>query len=196
MITLYFAPRTRAFAVLWLLVEIGVPYTLRRLDLTKGEHKTPELMKLNPFGKLPTLTDDSTVVTERAAIATYLADRYALGRLAPRLEDQNRAEYLRWMFFSVGVMEPLFLAKFKQVELPPGQAPWGTFETANAVIDAQVAKGPYILGDTFSAADVMMGTMIRWGLMWEVVAGEHLAGYVQRLEARDAFRRAQAIEIA
>lgn len=194
MITLYFAPRTRAFGILWLLEEIGVKYELKRLDTEKAEHKTPQFLELNPFGKLPTLTDDGVPLSERAAIATYLADRYAPGRLAPALDARDRGEYLRWMFLSVGVMEPLFMAKFMHLDVPPAQAPWGTFETANAVLDAQVAKGSYFLGDQFTAADVMMGSMIRWGLMWELVAGEHLPGYVQRIESREAFKRAQAIE--
>ena len=196
MITLYFAPKTRAFGILWLLEEIGVKYQLKRLDLEKAEHKTPEFLKLNPFGKVPTLTDDGVAISERAAIATYLADRYALGSLAPKLDAKDRSEYLRWMFFSVGVMEPLFMAKFMHLDVPQTQASWGSFETANAVLDAQAAKGNYFLGGQFTAADVMMGTMIRWGLMWELVAGKHLPGYVQRLEGRDAFKRALAIEAA
>jgi len=194
MITLYFAPRSRAFAALWLLEELGLEYELKRLDLDKDEQKSPDVLRLNAFGKVPTMTDGEVIISERGAICSYLADRYGLGTLAPRLDDKQRGAYLRWMFFSVGVMEPLFMAKFMHLEVPPTQAPWGTFETANAVMDQAVAKGPYLLGKQFSAADVLMGTMIRWGLMWELVEGPHLAGYVQRLEARDAFKRTQAIE--
>jgi len=196
MITLYFAPRSRAFAPLWLLEEAGLKYELKRLDFDKDEHKSPEVLNLNPFGKVPTLTDGKIALSERAAICTYLADRYALGQLAPRLDDQQRGEYLRWAFFSVGVLEPLFLAKFMHLDVPPAQASWGTFETANAVMNDALAQGPYLLGKQFTAADVLMGTMIRWGLMWELLAGEHLPGYVQRLESRDAFKRAQAVEAA
>ena len=194
MITLYHAPKTRSFGVLWLLEEIGVPYELKRLDLEKGEHKTPAYRKLNPFGKLPTVSDGGVVMTERAAICTHLADTYALGRLAPALDDKRRAEYLRWMFFSVGVMEPLFLAKFMHLDVPSTQAPWGTFDEANSVIDGQAAKGDYFLGEQFTAADVMMGSMVRWGLMWDLLAGPHLRGYVDRIESRDAFKRALAID--
>ena len=183
-------PKTRSFGVMWLLEEIDRPYELKRLDLTKGEHKTKSYLQLNPFGKVPTLTDGDAVLTERAAICTYLADKYAGGILAPGVNDPKRGEYLRWMFFSVGNMEPLFLAKFMNLDVPSTQAPWGTFEATNSVIDAAVAKGPYLLGDQFTAADIMMGTMIRWGLMWELVAGPHLAGYVKTLEARPAFQRA------
>ncbi len=194
MITLYAAPRTRSFGVLWLLEEIGAPYELKRLNLEKAEHKAEAYLKLNPFGKVPTVVDDGTVLIERAAICTYLADKYAGGTLAPGLTDPKRGDYLRWMFFSVGAMEPLFMAKFMNLDLPPTQAPYGTFDDANTVIDAAVAKGPYLLGDQFTAADIMMGTMIRWGLMWELVAGPHLGGYIQRLEARPAFQRTLQLE--
>ncbi len=194
MITLYAAPKTRSFGVAWLLEEIGAPYELKQLDLEQREHKTAEFLKLNRLGKVPTLIDDGTVLVERAAICTYLADKYAGGKLAPGITDQRRGDYLRWMFFSVGVMEPLFMAKFMHLDLPPTQAPYGTFDEANAVIDGAVAKGPYLLGDQFTAADIMMGTMIRWGLMWELVAGPHLADYVKRLEARPAFQRTAAID--
>ena len=196
MVTLYYAPKTRAFAILWLLEEIGIEYKLARLNLENSEHKSPAFLQLNPFGKLPTLTDGGAPITERAAIATYLADRYAPGRLAPALDASDRGQYLRWMFFSVGTMEPLFLAKFMHLDVPSVQAPWGTFETTNQVLDAQAAKAPYFLGEQFTAADVMMGSMIRWGLMWDLVAGTHLRGYVERLEARAAFKKAQAIEAA
>ena len=91
-------------------------------------------------------------------------------------------------------MEVLFTAKFLSLDLPATQAPYGTFAEANAVMDAAVAKGPYLLGKQFTAADIMMGTMIRWGLMWELIAGPHLAGYVQRLEARPAFQRAKIFD--
>ena len=194
MITLYAAPKTRSFGVHWLLEEIGEPFELKRLDLEKREHKAPGYLKLNPFGKVPTVTDGDVVLLERAAICTYLADKYASGKLAPAITDKTRGDYLRWMFFSVGVMEALFMAKFMHLDVPPGQASWGTFGDANTVIDAAVAKGPYLLGKQFTAADVMMGSMIRWGLMWELVAGPHLADYVKRLEARPAFQRTAAID--
>jgi glutathione S-transferase len=194
MLTLYAAPKTRSFGVHWLLEEIGAPYELKRLNLEEREHKAETYLKLNPFGKVPTVVDGPAVLTERAAICTYLADKYAPGRLAPGLTDAKRGDYLRWMFFSVGSLEPLFMAKFLGIDLPPTQAPYGTFDEANAVMDGAVAKGPFLLGEQFTAADIMMGTMIRWGLMWELVSGPHLGDYVKRLEARPAFQRVQKLD--
>jgi glutathione S-transferase len=192
MLTLYHAPKTRSFSILWLLEELGVPCELKRLDLQKGEQKSSEFLKLNSLGKVPVVTDGDVILRERAAIATYLADKYSIGTLAPRLDDPLRGDYLRWMFFAVGVMEPLFLAKFMNLDVPPTQASWGTYDDANAAIDAQLAPGSYLLGSRFTAADVVMGGAVRWGVMWSLIEGKNLAGYVARLEAREAFKRAMA----
>ena len=99
MLTLYHHPFSRAAGTLWALEEAGQPYELKFLDLAKGEHKSPAMLALNPMGKLPVLVDGDTVVTEAAAIALYLADRYAPGRLAPKLDDPRRGTYLRWALF-------------------------------------------------------------------------------------------------
>jgi glutathione S-transferase len=192
MLTLYHAPKTRSFSILWLLEEIGVPYEVKRPDLQKGEQKSSEFLKLNSLGKVPIVTDGDVILRERAAIATYLADKYSIGTLAPRLDDPLRGDYLRWMFFAVGVMEPLFLAKFMNLDVPSAQASWGTFDDTNVAIDAQLAPGPYLLGSRFTAADVVMGGAVRWGVMWSLIEGKNLAGYVARLEAREAFNRAMA----
>jgi glutathione S-transferase len=95
-LVLYHHPYSRAAGVLWMLEELGVDYELRFVDMLAGAHKVPELLALNPMGKLPILTDGDQVVTEVAAIGLYLADRYALGRLAPNFDDPKRGTYLRW----------------------------------------------------------------------------------------------------
>src|SRR6185436_5730253 len=105
-IVLHHHPFSRAANVVWMLEEVGVPYELRFVDLMKGAQKAPELVALNPMGKLPTLVDGETVVTEGGAIALYLADRYAYGNLAPKVDDPARGTYLRWSFFAPSVIEP------------------------------------------------------------------------------------------
>src|SRR5262245_19353217 len=105
-LVLYHHPFSRAAGTLWALEEVGTEYELRWVDLMAGGQKAPPILSLNPMGKLPILVDGDTVVTEAAAIALYLADRYASGRLAPRLEDPARGTYLRWSFFSPSVLEP------------------------------------------------------------------------------------------
>ena len=110
-IVLHHHPYSRAANVLWMLEEVGVPYQLTNVDIMKGGQKAPELVKLNPMGKLPTLVDGDVVVTESAAIALYLADRYSYGALAPKVGDPKRGTYLRWSFFAPSVIEPGIAAK-------------------------------------------------------------------------------------
>jgi glutathione S-transferase len=109
-ITLYHHPFSRASNVVWMLEELGVPYELRFVDILKGAQKSPEIVALNPMGKVPILTDGDVVVTEAAAIGLYLADRYSLGKLAPAPDGTARAAYLRWSLFSPSVIEPAVAA--------------------------------------------------------------------------------------
>src|SRR4051812_44419232 len=106
MITLYHHPFSRAAGTLWALEEVDQPYELSFVDIMKGGQKAPEILAINPMGKLPTLTDGDVVVAEAAAIALYLADRYASGTLAPALDDPRRGTYLRWSFYAPSVIEP------------------------------------------------------------------------------------------
>src|SRR6202453_2060944 len=110
-ITLYHHPFSRAANVVWSLEETGVPYELRFVDIMKGGQKAPDIVALNPMGKIPILTDGDLVVTESAAICLYLADRYSLGTLAPLPDDAARGADVRWLFFSPSVIEPAVSAK-------------------------------------------------------------------------------------
>ena len=160
---------------------------------TKGEQKAPELVALNPMGKLPVLTDGDVVVTENAAISLYLADRYAAGRLAPALDDPRRATYLRWSLFAPSVIEPASMAKLQKWEYRASSAGWGTHEDMLHSIDYAVSSGDFILGDMFSMADVVFGGtvsyMVRFGMLTTTPA---LKPYLERLDARPARQRAEA----
>jgi len=112
-IVLYHHPYSRAAGTVWALEEVGVDYKLRWVDIQSGAQKAPEIVALNPMGKLPLLTDGDQVVTEAGAIALYLADRYAYGKLAPAVDDPARGTYLRWSFFAPSVIEPGAMAKSK-----------------------------------------------------------------------------------
>ncbi len=193
MITLYHHPFSRASSTIWALEEVGVPYELRYVDIMKGEQKAPALLALNPMGKLPVLTDDDVVVTENAAIALYLADRYAAGRLAPALDDPRRATYLRWSLFAPSVIEPGSMAKSSGWDYKPGQAGWGDHQSMLAAIDAAVGHGDYLLGDQFSIADVIFGGTVRFMLRFNMLeARPSFTAYAERLAARPAAQRADA----
>lgn len=192
-ITLYHHPFSRASGTVWALEETGQPYELHFVDLMKGGQKAPEIVALNPMGKLPILTDGDAVVTENAAISLYLADRYAAGRLAPPLDDPKRATYLRWSLFAPSVIEPGSMAKAASWEFKPGQAGWGDYDTMVSTMEAAVTGRDFVLGETFSMADVIFGGTIRYMLRFGMLEPRPtLASYVERLGQRPALQRADA----
>lgn len=175
-----------------MLEEVGVPYTLRFVDITRGEQKQPELLSLNPMGKLPTLIDGETVVTESAAIALYLADRYAPGRLAPPIDDPRRGPYLRWSFFAPSVIEPGVAAKLGGWDYRESAAGWGS-QAAMLEAMRSAVRGGYVLGDAFSMADVVFGGTVRYLRMVGALEPDPVFdAYIERLSARPALQRADA----
>lgn len=194
-LTLYFAPRTRSFAALWLLEELGEPYRLESFDFATGRHKQADYLALNPMGKVPLVVDGETPVPEIGAMAIYLADRYSAAGLAPALTDAARAAYLRWMFFASAIMEPAYAQKLFEWEVSPSTVAWGSFEQMMEVLADGLAEGPWLLGETFSAADVVVGNNLVFGQMIGLIPQDGPIGtYLARLKAREAFQRAEAIE--
>jgi glutathione S-transferase len=192
-LALYHHPFSRAANAIWMLEEAGVPYELRYVDIMAGAQKAPEVVALNPMGKLPTLVDGDTVVTEMAAIGLYLADRYAYGRLAPRADDPSRGTYLRWSLFAPSVIEPGCMAKAGGWTFREGQAGWGSFDAMLATIESAIHDRPFILGDTFSMADVIFGGTVRYMLMFKMMEPRPaFTAYAERLAARPALQRAEA----
>jgi glutathione S-transferase len=196
-ITLYFAPGTRATRIAFLLDELGVPWQKATLDMAQREHKTAEYLALNPNGVVPTLKDGDTVVFESVAIALYLADRYTDKGLAPSPDSPLRGRYLSWMVWSMTTLEPpigeLYLERMKPAEQQSATAMAATLERFNAVaqvLDGELV-GPYLFGDDFSAADVMVGCVLAFAGMLGMLDGhERLRNYVARITARPAFARA------
>ena len=192
-ITLYHHPFSRAAGVVWTLEEVGQPYELSFVDILKGAQKSDALVTLNPMGKVPVLVDGDAVVTESAAIALYLADRYALGRLAPALDDPRRGTYLRWTLFAPSVIEPGSMAKAAGWQYKPGQAGWGDHEAMLNAIELAVSGGPFLLGDMFSIADVVFGGTLRYMTRFKMISpSPAVAAYIARLDARPALQRADA----
>ena len=192
-VTLHYHPYSRASGTVWALEEAGVPYELKVVDMMKGEQKKPGLVQLNPMGKIPTLQDGDLVMTEAAAIALYLADRYAAGRLAPALDDPRRGTYLRWSFFPGSVIEPAVMARREGWAVKDGQAGWGTYDAMIASAESAISNGPFVLGDQFSMADVVFGGTLRYMMMFKLVEPSPVfTAYVQRLDQRPAYQRADA----
>jgi glutathione S-transferase len=166
-ITFYTNPQSRGRIVHWLLEELGVPYDMNILDFEKGDHKNPEYLKINPMGKVPAVVHRGVVVTEAAAICTYLADAYPEAGLAPALNDPQRGTYLRWLFFGAGCIEPAIVDKL--FARPPverkGAVGYGSYDDTLNALETALTPGPFILGERFSAADVYVGAQVQWGLM-------------------------------
>lgn len=196
-IVLYHHPYSRAANMIWALEEVGVPHTLRSINIMTGEHKSPELMALNPMGKLPILTDGDAVIAETSAVCMYLADRYALGRLSPLLDADNRGEYLRWCVFPSAVIEPGCMAKGAGWDYKPGQAGWGRYEDILESLERGLAKGPWLLGEQFTIADVLVGASLRWMMLFKMIeARPSFVAYAERLVARPALQASEAANAA
>jgi glutathione S-transferase len=192
-IVLHHHPFSRAANVVWMLEELGQPYELKYVDIMSGEQRKPEFRNINPMGKLPTLVDGDTIVTESAAIGLYLADRYAYGKLAPSVDDPARGTYLRWSLFAPSVIEPGTMARAAKWEYRSGQAGWGDYELMLDTIERAIGAGPWLLGDRFSMADIIFGGTVRYMLMVKSLDPRPaFVAYAERLGARPASKAAQA----
>jgi glutathione S-transferase len=193
-LVLFYAAPSRASTALCFLEELDEPYRLNVIDLNKGDQKKPEFLKLNPMGKVPLVLDGDVAVAETGAIFTYLADKYAPGRLAPRPDEAARADYLRWMFFGAGVVEPAYGQKFFNWEAPSRQLGWGSFEMMLDTVTKAVSEREWLAG-SFSAADTYMASSLRYGTMFGIIPTEGpIAQYVARWSARPAVQRAAEID--
>jgi glutathione S-transferase len=198
MMKLYWAPRTRSLRALWVLEEAGAPYERVCLDLSAGEQKSAQFRAINPMGKVPALTDGPLAIAESGAICAYVAEAHPKAGLAPPLGDPSRGRYLQWLFFSPGCIEPALLAKYANISVRPETAAFGDFDRVFAVIEAAVEEGPWLLGDNLSAADVMIGLDLHFGIdIFKMVPEKPaLRAYIDRCLARPALQRAKAIEAA
>ena len=192
-VVLYHHPFTRAASVLWMLEELGIDHEVRFVNLLGGEHKSAEILALNPMGKLPIVVDGEVVVTELAAIGLYLADRYAAGRLAPLPDEPRRATYLRWSLFSPSVIEPGLLAKKAGWTYRESAAGWGNYEAMLTTLETAIGAGPYVLGDDFTMVDIILGGTLRYMLRFGLLEPRAtFTAYAERLGARPAWQRADA----
>lgn len=205
MIRLYYSPFTRAHLIRFALEELGLAYELCRVDLAQGEHKAPAYLQINPLGQLPALVDGDLTLCETAAIALHLADKARERGLAPAIGSAERARYYHWVVFSVA-SELFALSKIalhtrvlpETARLPAvaasGQRDW--LDVARA-LSLGLAGRPFLLGDTFSMADVLVGGSLSLANLLGVLSPyPELAGYFARVSERPAFQRAYADAVA
>lgn len=198
-LVLYHVAPTRSSRVHWMLEELAQPYTLKVLDRKKGENQTPEYLKLNPAGKVPTLVHNGVAITEASAICCYLADAFPEAGLNIPLNNKLRGIYLQWLFYGPSCIEPVIIdqrfprAEIKDVapEMVRGMLGWGNLETVLKVLTLSLTNKEYIVGDKFTAADVIIGGGIRWGMFTKVFPEiPEFKSYIERLSARPAYQRA------
>lgn len=197
-LTLYHHPHSRSAGARVLLEELGVDYRIELVNLQAGEQRRPEFLALNPMGKLPTLVDGDVVVTEQAAIYIHLADRFPEAGLAPAIGDPARGPYLRWMVFYGSCFEPAVVDRsMKREGADPSTSPYGDYDRMLGALEAQLAKGPWMLGERFSAADVLWAAALNWTTQFGLVPKSDLiAAYIERAKARPAFQRAAEKDVA
>jgi glutathione S-transferase len=190
---LYTMIPSRGSIVRWMLEEVGRPYEVA--VLAKGDNRKPDFLAVNPMGKVPTLVHDGVVITEAAAICLYLADAFPEAGLSVPIGDPQRGPYLKWLFFGPSCLEPAILDKAfpRAGAADRGALGYGDYDTTMDVIAAGVSKSTYLMGERFTAADVVIGSGLRWGTMFKLIAERpEFTAYLGRLAARPALQRADA----
>ena len=191
-LTLFHAPNSRSGAARILLEELGATYDLHVLNLKKNEQRAPAYLAVNPMGKVPAIRHGDALVTEQPAIFIYLADLFPEAGLAPAPGDPLRGPYLRWLAFYGSSFEPAITdLAMKREPTPPMMCPYGDYDTMLATLTARLRAGPWLLGERFSAADVLWGSSLGWATMFKLVPElPEVMAYIDRVGSRPAVRRA------
>jgi len=197
-VVFFHAPNSRSGITRAMLEELGAPYDMVALNLKAGEQRTPDYLAINPMGKVPAIRHEDVLITEQPAILMYLADLYPEKNLAPPMGDPLRGAYLRWMVFYGSCFEPAMMDfSQKREPVPPMQCGYGDYDSVMRVLATQLQRNPWLLGERFSAADVLWGGALNYGLMFKLVPDWPVfRDYAQRVQARPAIRRAVAMDQA
>ncbi|MBI4273843.1 MAG: glutathione S-transferase family protein [Rhizobiales bacterium] len=194
-LTLYHAAPSRSSIVRWMLEEVGEPYDIQLLSLSKGDNRKPDYLAINPMGKVPALDHRGVVITEAAAICAYLADAFPKAGVKVPIGEPRRGVYLKWLFFCPGCLEPAMIDRAAPRKEEPRRAMlgYGDFDTTMNVLADAVAKGPFLMGEQFTAADVVIGSTLRWGTMFKLIPErKEFTDYIARFANRPALKRAMA----
>ena len=194
----YHAPQSRSTSVAILLEEIAAPHEIHVLNMKAGEQRQAAFLAVNPLGKVPAVVQGGALVTEQVALFIYLADLFPAAGLAPGLTDPLRGPYLRWIAFYGSSFEPAVVDHaLKRDPAPPGMSPYGSYQLVLDTITAQLRKGPYLLGDRFSAADILWGMSLRWTTMFGVVPLlPEIEAYIGRVAARPSVQASEQLDAA
>jgi glutathione S-transferase len=195
---LYWSPQTRSTRALWMLEEAGLDYERERVDIQNPDREnSAEFLDASPMGKVPALVDGAVRMSESAAICLYIADRYAAGTLAPAIDDPARGKFLYWLMYTPAVIEPSMSEKFHGVETNRYRSGWGDFDLMLETLEGGLAGKDWVLGEHFSAADVMLGSSVVFMRLFGMLPDSAVLGaYADRCLARPAYQRALALNEA
>jgi glutathione S-transferase len=195
-ITLFHSPQTRSTGALNLLEELSAPYQLHVLNMKTGEQRESSYLAINPMGKVPAIRHGDSIITEQVAIGIYLADLFPEAGITPRIDGALRGSYLRWYVFYAACFEPAMIDKAMKREAGSiAMSPYGDTDITVNTLVRQLEKGPWLLGESFTALDVLWGTALTWmtgfGLL-EAVAP--IKAYVDRWNARPSVKKVAQID--
>lgn len=195
---LYWSPQTRSTRALWMLEEARLDYALERVDIQNPDRdNSAEFLDASPMGKVPALVDGAVRMSESAAICLYIADRYAAGTLAPAIDDPARGKFLYWLMYTPAVIEPSMSEKFHGVETNRYRSGWGDFDLMLETLEGGIAGKDWVLGERFSAADVMLGSSVVFMRLFGMLPDSAVLGaYADRCLARPGYQRALALNEA
>jgi glutathione S-transferase len=193
---LYWCRNTRAFRIAWLLEEAGVKYERLVIDIHDPQSKSdPAFRAVSPMGKVPAVEDGTAQLSDSGAICIYVADQYPEAQLGPPVGHALRGRFLQWVTYTNSVIEPAMAEKFAKLEPKPTSFGWGSFDLMLATLRGELAKSEWILGERFSAADVLLGTSAYYLKQFGVIGEDATLGaYAARCQARPAWRRAQSFD--
>ena len=194
MLTFYHAPATRSGAIRWLLEELGVPYELKVVDI-RAEGGAPEDYRaIQPNKKVPAIVHDGVAVHERSAICIYLCDAFPQAGLAPPLGDPRRGPYLSWLVYNDAVIDPVLAAKMGGWAYQKIGVSFGTFDDMVLNLETTLSRTPYLTGDSFTAADLLVAGAVNFAARMMKVIPETpaLGGFIDRVTGRPSFAAAMA----
>ncbi len=193
-LTFFHAPQSRSSGVAVLLDELQAPHAVRVLNMRAGEQRQPDFLAINPMGKVPAILHNGAIVTEQVAIFIYLADLFPQAGLTPAIHDPRRGPYLRWLAFYGASFEPAIVDRaMKREPAAVGTSPYASYEIMLETLLGQLRAGPYMTGDTITAADILWGVALRWVTMFKLLPDlPEITAYIERICSRPSFGRVTA----
>jgi len=198
MLTLIHAPQSRSSSIIWLLEEIGAPYEKRMVNIRRGDGSgAVDANNPHPHQKVPALLDNGELIFETGAIALYLTDLHPEAKLGPKVGEKGRGQYLSWLAYRTGVVEPAMMERRLGQQHIYGAMGWAAPDEVEALLNRHLTVNAYFLGEQFSAVDIMLGGAINFMLMFKMMTETPvLRDYCSRITARPAFNRMMELDAA